>query len=254
MELLRDALCEAFDQKSFDQMLRLNLNMKREEIVKDNDFKTVTLEVIQVADRQGWVADLVRAARESNPGNPVLQKYVTDHPDALTPGKADEKKERLPGPTAVRWSLLKPGGSFFNRVGIAFTLISLAVTGFLCWISTRMTTSPTLQWYAVGSLLMGTLGGWLTTACFYYRSNSARRKTYAVVVGLLALVGLVAWVVPFVVVRVRVTGWSPLLADVRRTLLDEDSQLLNLVVVVLSVIVAWLLAWAVTLLSPRLGK
>jgi hypothetical protein len=86
MEALRDALCAAFDQNSFDQMLRLRLNKDRGQLVAADGFRTVVFKVIDVAHREGWVPDLVTAAAGDKPGNPTLKKFCAEHPHLVRTG------------------------------------------------------------------------------------------------------------------------------------------------------------------------
>jgi tetratricopeptide (TPR) repeat protein len=80
MKSLRDALVSAFDPASFDQMLRLRLDKDRAALVGNGAFQIVAFELIELAVREGWVLDLIRAAREDNPGNPALQRFCAEHP------------------------------------------------------------------------------------------------------------------------------------------------------------------------------
>jgi hypothetical protein len=80
MEALRDALCDAFDPDAFDQMLRFRLERIRVQLAADGGFRTVVFKVIDVAHREGWVPNLVGAARDSNPGNTALQKFCAEYP------------------------------------------------------------------------------------------------------------------------------------------------------------------------------
>jgi hypothetical protein len=70
----------AFDQSTFRQLLRLKLDRNLDALVASGSFDDVVFNVIQVAERQGWVEALIRAARESNPGNPALKQFCTDYP------------------------------------------------------------------------------------------------------------------------------------------------------------------------------
>src|SRR5262245_30836776 len=84
---LLDALDSAFDRASFAQMLRLRLDRNLDTIVGPGCFNTLAFELIQVALREGWVVELIRAARDDNPGNPALQRFCAEHPH-LAPEQA----------------------------------------------------------------------------------------------------------------------------------------------------------------------
>jgi hypothetical protein len=85
MEALSDAIRSAFDLASFDRMLRFRLDRRREEQVGPGDLQSIIFGVIEVADRQGWLADFIRAAYGFNPGNPLLKRFVEENTD-LAPG------------------------------------------------------------------------------------------------------------------------------------------------------------------------
>jgi hypothetical protein len=85
LEALRDALCSAFDQDSLDQMLRTRLNLDRAQWVGPGSLRVVVYRLIQLAVARGWVTDLIRVARNDNPGNPALRKFCEDHPRLMPP-------------------------------------------------------------------------------------------------------------------------------------------------------------------------
>ena len=64
---LRNALVDAFNSASFEQMLRFELNKKVENIAGSGPLNTVAFKVIDLAEMEGWTPDLVRAARFANP-------------------------------------------------------------------------------------------------------------------------------------------------------------------------------------------
>src|SRR6476619_733909 len=81
MELLRDALCAAFDQNSFDEMLRFRLDKVRSQVAGPGAFSSVVFRVIDTAVREGWLPELITAAWRYNPRNPALRQFCTDHPE-----------------------------------------------------------------------------------------------------------------------------------------------------------------------------
>src|SRR5262249_83348 len=92
IEALRNALCDAFDQDSLDQMLRLRLDKRRQQIVSSGDLSTVVFKLIEVATREGWETDLIRAAQEHNPGNPTLRAFCDENPELLSRTAKDVQK------------------------------------------------------------------------------------------------------------------------------------------------------------------
>jgi len=71
---LRDALISAFPEKSrLEQMLYFQLGRNLNEITRDSDLQDITFKLIQVAEAEGWLLDLVSAARKENPRNSQLE-------------------------------------------------------------------------------------------------------------------------------------------------------------------------------------
>jgi ATP-dependent Clp protease ATP-binding subunit ClpB len=85
IESLRDALCSAFDQPELDQMLRARMNMERKQWVGPGSLREVVSELILLVVRTGRLAELIRAARQANPGNPALREFSENHPHLVAP-------------------------------------------------------------------------------------------------------------------------------------------------------------------------
>jgi hypothetical protein len=100
LKALRDALCEAFTLDSLDQMLRFRLNKDRAAIVDKADLNTVVFNLIAVAQREGWLDDLVRAAAEENPGSPALRKFLATYAESRD-GSVPEPRGSEPGGVAA---------------------------------------------------------------------------------------------------------------------------------------------------------
>ena len=101
IESLRDALCSAFDQDALDQMLRLRLDKDRAQLSAPGSLRTVVFNVIEVAVREGWYGELIRAAVSYNPGNLALRRFCEEHPELLAnPG--DSAAAAAPVPDAGR--------------------------------------------------------------------------------------------------------------------------------------------------------
>ena len=71
-----DALLSAFPSKSaLTQMLRYQLGKNLEAIAGGDSLKTVVFNLIETAQAQGWIEDLIVGARKENPGNPNLADF-----------------------------------------------------------------------------------------------------------------------------------------------------------------------------------
>jgi len=70
---LADALIDAFPTlASLEQMLSFGLNKKLRAIAGEGSLKDIIFKLIETAEAEGQVEDLVRAARGVNSGNPLL--------------------------------------------------------------------------------------------------------------------------------------------------------------------------------------
>ncbi|BAZ22277.1 hypothetical protein NIES4073_31590 [Kalymmatonema gypsitolerans NIES-4073] len=70
---LQDALIDAFlNKSSLEQMLDFELDKNLNVIAGEGSLQEIVFKLIRTAESQGWLLDLVRAARKSNPGNPRL--------------------------------------------------------------------------------------------------------------------------------------------------------------------------------------
>jgi hypothetical protein len=74
---LRNALLDAFpDRHALDEMVRFKLDRKLDTIAPVTELQQVVLHLIQAAEAEAWTAQLVAAARESNPRNAKLQQFA----------------------------------------------------------------------------------------------------------------------------------------------------------------------------------
>ncbi len=70
---LYGALHSAFDPATFRTMLRQKLNRRLGDVAKSGTFPDMVMDVIESAEKGGWVRELVEGALEANPGNPKMQ-------------------------------------------------------------------------------------------------------------------------------------------------------------------------------------
>jgi hypothetical protein len=70
---LIESLLDAFPvQAQLAQMVRVRLDKNLDAIALGGSLETIVFRLIQTAEAQGWTAQLLAGARESNPGNPKL--------------------------------------------------------------------------------------------------------------------------------------------------------------------------------------
>lgn len=71
-----EALLDAFDLASFDQMLLFQCERERQEITTASGLRNIVLEVVQAANREGWVEQLRQGALAANPTNVKLNDVL----------------------------------------------------------------------------------------------------------------------------------------------------------------------------------
>lgn len=76
---LRDALISAFPQRSLlEQLLDFELEKKLNRITHDGNLNIVVYQLIQSAEAEGWLIDLVRVASTENSGNVLLKEIAQE--------------------------------------------------------------------------------------------------------------------------------------------------------------------------------
>lgn len=72
MEETCRAFLDGYNKNSLKQMLRFRLDRDLEDIVSDGPLKNIVFDLLDIADQEGWDADLVREGYRANPGNEAL--------------------------------------------------------------------------------------------------------------------------------------------------------------------------------------
>ena len=75
-ETLHRALLDAYNLNSLRRMLRFRLDKQLDHLATIADFQTTVFDLIEVAEREGWMVDLVLAAHRDNPGNQLLDTFA----------------------------------------------------------------------------------------------------------------------------------------------------------------------------------
>jgi hypothetical protein len=69
------ALSKAYTLQKLDQMLFFRLNRERQDIALGEDKFEIIFKIVRASAMEGWSADLLTAARYSNPDNPELHAF-----------------------------------------------------------------------------------------------------------------------------------------------------------------------------------
>ena len=81
---IRDALVSGYDADSLREMLRMRLDTKLDDIVAPGALRTRVFDLLDTAERQGWLTDLVREGYLENPRNADLLTIYRKY--GLAPG------------------------------------------------------------------------------------------------------------------------------------------------------------------------
>lgn len=90
-----EALRDAFDLARFDQMLLFHRDVKRQNLSLGGDFQQIVFDVLLAAEREGWVPNLIEAAREANPTNARLMSVAEHWALSPVPGERSGALERI---------------------------------------------------------------------------------------------------------------------------------------------------------------
>ncbi len=115
-----EALTEAFDDlDTLDLMLRVRLNIRRQNIVASGPLDTVVFKLLQKAEAQGWETDLIQVAFRQVPRNrklaTIYQKY----------GLASDANVKVAGVAAV--PAIKATDEGFERRVKELTMVDMGV-------------------------------------------------------------------------------------------------------------------------------
>lgn len=97
LELLSESLREAFSPQRLREMLKFKVGKRLDDYSLGSDYKEIVFELMTAAEAEGWTAELVVAARQSNPGNAALQGFAQAVTlAAVTPELERTIKEKSP--------------------------------------------------------------------------------------------------------------------------------------------------------------
>ncbi|MGB1249353.1 MAG: effector-associated domain EAD1-containing protein [Candidatus Promineifilaceae bacterium] len=152
------ALLSAFDQASLEQMLALELQKTLSNLVNTSaPTKKIALDLIEVAEREGWAFLLLKSARNTNPGNNLLASFadkigieslkvrsIHHHPPNNLERIYSRPKTAPAKLRGDKWSLLATI-VFFNMV-VSFVIILVGSTnawrGYEVWTPEIAATAP----------------------------------------------------------------------------------------------------------------
>jgi hypothetical protein len=78
-KMLNDALLSAYTYQSLERMLFFQLGQHLQHIAPPADLRQVIFTVIRTAEMEGWTNELVHAAHDANPGNPMMKRFTAQY-------------------------------------------------------------------------------------------------------------------------------------------------------------------------------
>ncbi|MDF5725175.1 MAG: effector-associated domain EAD1-containing protein [Rhizonema sp. PD37] len=97
LKRLELVLINAFPSKSLlERLLYYELDKNLNEITSDSNLQTVVFQLIQKAEAQAWLIDLVRSARKENPGNSELEAIAGEFFSIVEPKPTDDERPQTP--------------------------------------------------------------------------------------------------------------------------------------------------------------
>ena len=101
---LSDALRDAFLPAALDELLYFGLDVRREDLTLADDYRTRVFHIIRKADSEGWLFDLVVAAREARPRKAALQAIAAELGLSTAPGSLERiVRESVPFVDVSDW-------------------------------------------------------------------------------------------------------------------------------------------------------
>jgi hypothetical protein len=104
-ERLSTALLNSFNPDQLDQLLRYKLNKSRPRISMARNYDAIVFDIILASDAEGWLQDLVLAARQSRPGDAAIVAVAAEIGQGPVVTSALESiiRERAPMIDPVQW-------------------------------------------------------------------------------------------------------------------------------------------------------
>src|SRR3954468_14930455 len=101
---LSEALRRAFTPARLDELLTYSLEQSREDITLAEDYQARVFQVLRAADAEGWVLDLLVAARNARPRHTGLQAVASDLGLGAAPGLLERLvRENVPFIDVALW-------------------------------------------------------------------------------------------------------------------------------------------------------
>src|SRR5579871_206429 len=97
---LHNALLAAFPTRAdLTRFVRFQLNENLNTIASDSKLSDIVFTLIEWAEANGRILELITQAREANSGNPELQAFEAAHLDLLDTGKTSEPQDVVQPPS-----------------------------------------------------------------------------------------------------------------------------------------------------------
>lgn len=165
-----EALRAAFPLQRLREVLTFRLERRLEDYSLGSDYQEIVFEVMTAAESEGWTAELLTAARQSNPGNAQLQAFAQEVGlAAVTPALERTIREQSPYLDVEMFrTRLAELENQVCRIEVATPRGTVYGTGFLVAPSLVMTNHHVME-----QVIAGKVAPSATTLRFDYKRTSS---------------------------------------------------------------------------------
>lgn len=112
IEEVIEAFVEAFNRAGLERFVRIRLDRRLEELTAGGDLDSIVLDLVAVAEREGWTAELLGQAAEWNPGNERLSTLA----GSLLPHLQAEEETPVPVDAPLPIPHIDPGNPPYGEL------------------------------------------------------------------------------------------------------------------------------------------
>lgn len=157
---LQDGLLDRFAANSLQQLLSFRLDVNLSTIVAPGALADQVFALIQTAEQEGWIADLLVAVSEARPGDPVFEKLKTELGvgKSVTPASSEALESFVDGvggllnPEVLRTKLAALEAAVCQITYRRPDGLTYGGTGFLVGPSTVMTNDHVMKYVTDGEV------------------------------------------------------------------------------------------------------
>ncbi len=132
---IRDALVAAYSQDRLREMVRIELNQRLEAIAGGDNLGVVAFNLVVWAEQHGRIQELIAAAYQQNPNNPLMQQLLQDAQGWYRTKRQSTKHKS----NIARWLLAVLAALLvFLLIAVAVPLVMFSVVSIVSWLQTTI--------------------------------------------------------------------------------------------------------------------